>query len=157
MSVHLRSFILPVALSMGVAVAAPALAKKHPHPPVLIPAPPAGKGQVVFFRPANRVMGRFIGLPVRDGDVGIGTLGNGTYVVHVVDPGPHVFTTRLKVTDRLPLEVEAGETYYVEQTMGVGLVAGHPHLAPVERADFEALKLKPSTRKAKDLKRKREK
>jgi hypothetical protein len=156
MTMHLRKLILPLSVALSVGVAAPALAKKHPRPPVLIPAPPPGKGQVVFFRPANRVMGRFIGLPVRDGDAGIGTLGNGSYVVHVVEPGPHVFTTRLKVTDRLPLEVEAGETYYVEQTMGVGLVAGHPRLTPAERADFEALKLKPSTRKAKDLKRKRE-
>ncbi len=156
MTMHLRSLILPMALSLGVAFAAPAVAKKHSPPPIAIPAPPAGKGQVVFFRPANRVMGRFVRLPVHEGATGVGVLGNGAYFIRVVEPGPHVFTTELKAVDRLSLEVEAGETYYVEQTMGVGIVAGPPHLALADPSQFQRQKLKLSTRKAKDLRRKRD-
>jgi len=156
MTIHLRSLILPASLVLGVALAAPAVAKKHPREPIQIAAPPAGRGQVVFFRPAKQ-LGRFIRLPVREGDTGIAELGPGSYAVLTVDPGPHVFTTHLKTTDRLALDVDAGETYFVEQTMGVGLVAGPPHLTQVEPGAFERLKLKPTAKKAKDLKPKRDK
>jgi hypothetical protein len=41
--------------------------------------------------------------------------------------------------------------------MGVGLVAGPPHLTPAQPGEFERLKLKPSTRKASNRKPKRHK
>ena len=157
MTVHLRNLMLPMSLALSVASAGPAMAKKHSFEPNRIAAPPAGKGQVVFFRPAQKVMGRFIRLPVREDDAGVTTLGNGAYFVDVVEPGPHVFTTELKLVARLPLEVEAGQTYYVRQTMGVGLVAGPPHLTLAGPAEFERLKLKPSTRKPSDRKPRRHK
>lgn len=116
-----------------------------------ISAPPAGKGQVVFFRPSN-MMGMALSFSVHEGDAGIGKLGNGSYFVHVVDPGAHLFTIQSEVTDKLTLEVDAGETYYVKQTIGVGIVAGRPHLTPAEQGEFERLKLKASTKKATDLK-----
>jgi hypothetical protein len=101
-------------------------------------------------------MGRFIKLPVREGDRGLGALGNGSYLVYVADPGRHVFTTELRAVDDLAVEVEAGQTYYVRQTMGVGLVAGNPHLTPADPAEFEALRLKASTRKLTDRKPRRQ-
>lgn len=118
--------------------------------------PPAGKGQVVFFRPSN-MMGMALSFSVHEGDAGIGKLGNGSYFVHVVEPGQHLFTIQSEVTDKLTLEVDAGETYYVKQTIGVGIVAGRPHLTPAEQAEFERLKLKASTKKPTDLKSKGDK
>lgn len=118
--------------------------------------PPEGKGQIVFFRPSN-MMGMALSFSVHEGDKGIGKLGNGTYFVHVVEPGSHLFTIQSEVTDKLTLEVDSGETYYVKQTIGVGIVAGRPRLSPAEAVEFEKLKLKPSTLKATDLKSKADK
>jgi hypothetical protein len=40
------------------------------------------------------------------------------------------------------LEVEAGETYYVEGKLGAGILAGRPNLSPSDQAAFEAAKPK---------------
>ena len=41
-----------------------------------------------------------------------------------------------KAEDRLRLEVEPGETYYVEQTVRIGLITGGFRLAPADVARF---------------------
>lgn len=121
-----------------------------------VPPPPEGKGQVVFFRPSN-MLGMALSFSVHEGDKGIGKLGNGSYFVHTADPGQHLFTIQSEVTDKLTLEIEPGETYYVKQTIGVGIVAGRPRLTPAEQGEFERLKLKVSTKKPTDLKPKGDK
>lgn len=139
--------------------AAPAPAPAEPTAPTttapstsgLIAAPPAGKGQVVFFR-QSKLVGAALSFSVHEGDKGIGKLGNGTYFIQVSDPGQHTFTIQSEAVDRLTLEVEAGETYYVKQTIGVGVVMGRPHLSPSDSAEFEKSKLKLSTKQASDLK-----
>lgn len=117
----------------------------------LIAPPPSGKGQVVFFR-QSKLVGAALSFSVHEGETGIGKLGNGSYFIQVSDPGPHTFTTQSEAVDRLTLEVEAGETYYVKQSIGVGVVMGRPHLAPSDSAEFEKSKVKLSTKKASDLK-----
>jgi len=171
----LRQFILPAALLLA-AASAPAVAQDAQPAPAVeqpapaaeeakpapaekggdeaagrVPPPPAGKGQVVFFRPSN-MMGMALSFSVHEGDKGIGKLGNGSYFVHVADPGAHLFTIQSEVTDKLTLEIDDGETYYVKQTIGVGIVAGRPRLTPSEKGEFDRLKLKPSTKKPTDLK-----
>jgi len=139
--------------------AAPAEAaetKEAAAPATKVAPPPEGKGQVVFFRPSN-MLGMALSFSVHEGDKGIGKLGNGSYFVHVAEPGPHLFTIQSEVTDKLTLEVDAGETYYVKQTIGVGIVAGRPRLSPAEQGDFERLKLKVSAKKPTDLKPKGDK
>ena len=114
-------------------------------------APPAaGMGQVVFFRP-GRLMGAALSFTVHEGQTGVGKLGNGSYFVVEAAPGEHTFTIQSEAKDSLTLEVEAGETYYVEQTIGMGIMMGRPHLAPAEQAAFDAKKLKLSTKKPTDL------
>lgn len=134
-----------------------AAAAKAPAPSeARVPPPPEGKGQVVFFRPSSMI-GMALSFSVHEGDKGVGKLGNGSYFVHVADPGPHLFTIQSEVTDKLTLEIDAGETYYVKQTIGVGIVAGRPRLSPSEQGEFERQKLKVSTKKASDLKPKGDK
>lgn len=119
-----------------------------------VPPPPEGKGQVVFFRPSH-FAGMALSFSVHEGDTGVGKLGNGSYFVLVTDPGPHAFTIQSEATDTLNLEVEAGETQYVQQTIGVGIMMGRPHLTPSDEATFEGMKsLKLSTKIATDLKTK---
>jgi hypothetical protein len=156
-----RQFILPAALLVATAAFSPALAQDGqaaaPAPAAeaapaatgKVPPPPAGKGQVVFFRPSN-MMGMALSFSVHEGDEGIAKLGNGSYSVFVTDPGTHLFTIQGEVTDKLTLEIEPGETYYVKQTIGVGVVAGRPRLTPAEQGEFDRLKLKVSTKKPTD-------
>jgi hypothetical protein len=117
-----------------------------------IPAPPEGKGQVVFFRP-SRFVGAALSFSVHEGDTGVGKLGNGSYFVLVAEPGPHAYSIQSEATDTLNTEVEPGETQYVQQTIGVGIMMGRPHLTPSDQATFDGMKsLKLSTKVASDLK-----
>ncbi|MBX9402316.1 DUF2846 domain-containing protein [Lysobacter sp. BMK333-48F3] len=128
--------------------AAPAVAAASPPVPVAyaVPAvsggriapPPAGKGQVVFFRPSNFV-GGMIGFKVREGKTELGKLRSGKYFVASVEPGAHEYVVHSETKDVLNLEVEAGETYYVQGSITMGLLVGRPNLSPSDRAAFEAV------------------
>lgn len=111
----------------------------------LIGAPQPGKGQIVFFRP-SKFAGAAIGYKVREGTTELGKLRNGKYFVAAVEPGAHEYTVHSEAKDILNLEVEAGETYYVQGTVTMGVFAGRPNLSPATKADFDAVsaKLKPA-------------
>jgi len=106
-----------------------------------IGAPPAGKGQIVFFRD-KKFVGGLISYMVREGTTELGKLSNGTYFVLAVDPGTHVYTVHSEAKDNLTLEVEAGETYYVSSGITMGFMAGRPNLAPSDEATFDPLQPK---------------
>jgi hypothetical protein len=110
-----------------------------------IAAPPAGKGQIVFFR-EKKFVGGAVSYKVREGENELGKLSNGTYFVSVVDPGAHEYTVHSEAKDILNLEVEAGETYYVTGGITMGVFAGRPNLSPSDQTTFDALvgKLKPA-------------
>ncbi len=107
-----------------------------PKTPVAVPAPPAGKGQVVFFRPS--AMGMAIRCTIRENGKMIGRVGNGKYMIMTADPGPHKYTTKTEATDELNLEVEPDETTYVKCKIAAGIMAGRPNLSPATKADFDA-------------------
>lgn len=109
--------------------------------PGLIGLPPEGKGQVVFFRPA-KFAGAAIGFKVREGETELGKLRSGKYFVHVAAPGVHEYTVHSEAKDVLTLEVEAGETYYVQGTITMGLMVGRPNLAPSEGGVFDGMSAK---------------
>lgn len=122
------------------------------QPDSRIPAPPSGKGVVVFFRPWA-YPGAAVGFSVHEGDTGVGKLGNNSYFIYVGDPGPHTFSIQSEATDTLHMEIDAGETYYVKETLGMGVVLYRPHLTPSDAATFAKLKgLKLSDKKPSDLK-----
>jgi len=110
-----------------------------------IAAPPAGKGQIVFFRD-KKFVGGAVSYKVREGETELGKLSNGTYFVSVVEPGAHEYTVHSEAKDILNLEVEAGETYYVTGGITMGVFAGRPNLSPSDQAAFDTLvgKLKPA-------------
>jgi hypothetical protein len=132
--------------------AAPAEAAAPAAPAeVTVGTPAAGKGQVVFFRPGGRP-GFLLTFSVHEGDKGVVKLPSGSFYAIDAEPGAHTYTIQSEAKDSLTLEVEAGEVYYVEQTMGMGLMVGRPHLNPSDQATFAKTKLKPSGKKATDLK-----
>lgn len=137
---------VPAPVAAPTTVAAEAIAGLNP-----IDAVPTGKGQVVFFRPA-RMTGMAVSFSVREGDTGIGKLTNGTYFVHVSDPGTKEYNISSEVKDTLRLEIEEGETYYVIQTIGMGVVMARPNLTPSTAAEFQNKKLKVTKATATDRK-----
>lgn len=107
----------------------------------LIGAPQPGKGQIVFFRP-SKFVGGAIGYKVREGTTELGKLRNGKFFVASVEPGAHEYTVHSEAKDILNLEVEAGETYYVQGTVTMGVFAGRPNLSPSTQAEFDAISAK---------------
>lgn len=99
----------------------------------LIGAAPEGKGQIVFFRP-SKMMGAAIGFKVREGETELGKLRSGKYFVATVEAGTHEYVVHSEAKDVLTMEVEAGETYYVQGTLSMGIMAGRPNLSPSDEA-----------------------
>ena len=102
--------------------------------PIAIPAPPEGKGQVVFFRPG--AMGFAIGCSVNENGQKVSSLGAGRYFIMVAGPGRHAFSVKSEAKDTLALEVEAGETQYATCRIKMGIMVGRPDLAPSTEAEF---------------------
>ena len=100
--------------------------------------PEAGKGQIVFFRP-SKFTGAAIGFKVREGETELGKLRSGKYFVVNVEPGTHQYTVHSEAKDVLTMEVEAGETYYVQGMITMGFMAGRPNLSPSDQATFDGM------------------
>jgi hypothetical protein len=120
------------------AAATPAAASS---PSADIPPPPAGAATVVFFRPWKFVGGG-IGFIVREGTAELGKLRAGKYFVLQVAPGKHTYTVHSEATDNLTIDADAGETYFIEGEIGVGVLVGHPHIKPSEKAAFDEIRNK---------------
>lgn len=102
---------------------------------------PADKAQIVFFRP-SKFAGSAFGFKVREGENELGKLRSGKYFVSLVEPGEHQYVVHSEAKDVLNLEVEAGETYYVQATMNMGILSGRPNLAPSDEATFAGMAAK---------------
>jgi hypothetical protein len=105
-----------------------------------VSAAPAGKAQIVFWRPGT-LIGGALGCTVREGEgteeVQVARLGAGKYWVHLANPGKHVFWTTGEAKDRLTMELEEGETYFVRCSIGMGVMSGRAQVSPSDRAAFE--------------------
>jgi len=140
--------LLPIAIALAApfALSTPAFAaeKEAAGEPVVIPAPPAGQSQIVFFRPS--AMGMAISCNIRENGKMVGTTNNGRYFVLTTTPGAHTFTTKSEATDTLNIEAEADETSYVKCKIAMGIMAGRPNLSPSTKEEFDgkSAKLKPS-------------
>lgn len=134
----------PVAEPAPASAATPVVAEPAANTIALqnpIDPPQPGKGQVVFFRP-SRITGMAVSFSVREGDNGIGKLTNGTYFVHDADLGTKEYNISSETRDTLRLEIEEGETYYVIQTIGMGILMARPNLTPSTATEFQDKKLK---------------
>jgi hypothetical protein len=107
----------------------------------LIAAAPQDKAQIVFFR-ESKFVGAAIGFKVREGETELGKLRSGKYFVATVEPGKHEYNVHGETKDVLTMEVEAGETYYVLGSLGMGIVAGRPNLSPSDEATFVSMSKK---------------
>lgn len=129
----------------GEAATAATAVATAPAANTLISAAPQDKAQIVFFR-ESKFVGGAIGFKVREGEAELGKLRSGKYFVANVEPGKHEYNVHGETKDVLTMEVEAGETYYVLGSLGMGIVAGRPNLSPSDEATFLSMsgKLKPA-------------
>lgn len=118
-----------------------------------IPTPPAGKGQVIFYRTGG-LSGAALGCAVFDVGVAdkLSSLGSGKYFVLVSDPGPRSFTVKsLETKDALTLEIEEGETQFVRCKIKTGFMSGRADIGPSNEAEFRAKYKSPKLVDAEDM------
>jgi hypothetical protein len=101
-----------------------------------IPAAPAGKAQVVFFR-TGAYAGAATWFKIRENEAELGKLSNQSYFVAVLEPGTHTFTSATENKTHLKMELDAGETYYVRGSLQMGVLLYEVNLAPADQALFE--------------------
>jgi hypothetical protein len=99
----------------------------------------AAKATVIFYRP-SKFVGGAVGFIVREGTTELGKLRSGKYFILQVTPGKHTYVVHSEAKDELTIDADAGETYYIEGEIGVGVLVGHPHIKPSDQATFEAIK-----------------
>lgn len=131
-----------LAAAMGLAVVGAAPAQQGGNAAIVtksgpLASPAAGQGLVVFYRPGS-LMGAALGCTVHEGQAEVARLGSGKFYAVSAAPGAHQYSTKAETTDRINLEVEAGETYFVRCKLGFGVMAGRPNLSPSDRAEFAA-------------------
>ena len=117
----------------------PAAGSPTASPAVVAPAVTGDNGTVIFFRD-KKFVGGAISFKVREAEQELGKLGNGTYFTAVLPVGAHAFDVYSEAKDVLNLEVEKGETYYVQGSISFGVLVGRPNLAPSDAATFASLK-----------------
>lgn len=123
---------------------APAAAPAPAPEPASAPAASAGgggTGTVVFFR-ESKFAGMAISFKVREGQAELGKLSSGSYFVANLPAGAHEFTVHSEAKDVLNMEVDPGETYYIQGSISMGFLAGRPNLAPSDEATFNSMKAK---------------
>jgi hypothetical protein len=108
-----------------------------------VPPPPAGVGQVVFYRPS--AMGALVSCRVSEGDKVVNKLPPGKYFIQQTTPGVHEYSVHSEAKDVLRVNVEDGETQYARCNISMGFMVGRPNLSTQDRADFDkrGKKLKP--------------
>lgn len=142
----MKRFKVAIALAAGGAAlsSAPAFAAKSKNEekeqaaPIAIPAPPAGKGQIVFFRPGG--MGFALGCSVNENGEKISSLGAGRYFIMVAEPGTHQFSVKSEAKDTLGLLVEPDETQFAKCKIKMGIVVGRPDIQPATEEEFRKQK-----------------
>jgi len=136
--VALPSLGLATRAQIAAAAATARAAAEAPAGAIAIPPPPSGQGQVVFFR-RKSVLGTAQWFKVREGGQALGKLTNGAYFVQVTTPGTHTYTSvyEPEFKDHLTLQIDAGETYFVEGAITKALIVGQADLSPSSRAAFD--------------------
>lgn len=135
---------LLLALAIAAASATASLAESAPKVPIAVPPPPAGKGQIVFYRTGG-MGGALISCAMKEGEIKLSSLPPGRYYVHVTEPGKHSYSVSSEAKDVLNVEIEPDDTQYARCTIRMGLMAGRPNLSPstVEEWNSRSPSLKP--------------
>jgi len=137
----------------------PTSSQAEPVPAVLMNAfiSPASKtsgpqGTVIFFRD-KKFIGSATSFKVREADQELGRLSKGTYFSVNLPVGAHAFGVTSEDEDVLSLGIEKGQTYYVQGTIGFGVLMGQVRLTLSDAATFQRMKDNLKDSAAEDAKR----
>jgi len=108
-----------------------------------IPTPPAGKGQVVFFRPSG--MGMAMKCTVRENGRMVGSVVYARYYVITAEPVTHTYSTNTEATDLQRVKVNLAVTTFVNYQIPHRMIPLRTTLSPSNEAEFKekADKMKP--------------
>jgi len=91
------------------------------------PAPPSSaKGAVYLYRP-YRVIGVGVSPAVNCGDYS-SVLGPGGFHRFTIDSGPLHCDAHTEVTTAIDIDVKAGQSYYIEESLSIGWLQPRVHL-----------------------------
>lgn len=139
MKTFLAAMAIAAATPVAMMASAPAaMAQAEAEAEFVIPTPPEGKGQVIFYRTGG-LSGAALGCAVFDSGVAdkLSSLGAGRYFVLVSEPGPRSFTVKsLETKDALTLEIEPDETQFVRCKIKSGFMSGRADIAPSNEGEF---------------------
>ena len=92
----------------------------------------AETGLIYFFR-ESAFTGGGISYFIIEDDTKIGLLKSGTYFVHKATQGKHTYWAETEARSAVTLDIQAGQTYYIEGGVNIGMWAGRPQLTEVTR------------------------
>lgn len=99
--------------------------------------PKKGKGVVYFYR-ESAFVGSATSYNIWYNEANpkkIGSLKNGSYFYEYFDPGTYTFFINGEVRDVTKIKVEANKTYYVMNTINMGVWAARPKLMEVTEGE----------------------
>lgn len=106
--------------------------------------PPSGKGRVVFYRVSRHADGYGSSCTIHertpDKDVAFHNIKGNRYRIEDFDPGVHEFAVKIETTDRLRIEVEPDEIYFVQCVMTNGVLRARPDIRPSTLEEFMSFK-----------------
>ena len=101
---------------------------KEATAPVIVPDENYG---VVYFVRDSAFVGGGISYFIFEDTTKIGLLKSGTYFIHKTTPGKHTYLAETEARSAITLDIEAGKTYYIEGSVGMGFLAGRPQLIEI--------------------------
>lgn len=100
-------------------------------------SPPPDRGVVYVYRDFN-LIGSGASYMVEANGVPVARLPSHGYFVYFAKPGEVEFSARTEAKTSVTIDVEAGKSYFIKGTIGVGVFVGHPHLVAVPNDIGEA-------------------
>lgn len=132
----MRKLICLLALTMAVALGA-GCAKMpvrgdymQDTPPQVVPDQ---ESAVVYFLRESAFTGGGITYFIFEDDTKIGLLKSGSYFIHKATPGKHTYLAETESRAAVTLDIQPGQTYYIEGSVGMGFWAGRPQLTEITK------------------------
>ncbi|EGD58799.1 putative lipoprotein [Novosphingobium nitrogenifigens DSM 19370] len=113
----------------------PALASVDKPEAITVPAAPAGKAEVVFFR-AGGFAGSAVSCAVKEGKTKISSLPPGRFFIMVAEPGKHTYNSSSSSDEGIFLTLKPGDVQYVRCTIHAGFWAGKGSLDLAKEDEF---------------------
>lgn len=86
---------------------------------------------IVYFLRESSFGGGGISYFIFEDATKIGVLKSGSYFIHQAAPGKHTYWAETESRAAVTIQVEAGQTYYIEGGVGMGIWAGRPELTEI--------------------------